>query len=88
MQLTEAALPGAVSSLRVHSCLLGANRASSVDRQWHKPRCLPGVSDVAVVVGLRASEQSADVEQGFWRGMLCSITIFLFPREQMARRLC
>lgn len=77
MQLTEAALPGAVSSLHVHSCLLGASRASCMDRQWHEPRCLPGVSDVAVAVGLRTWEQSVGVEQAFWRGMLCSITIFL-----------
>lgn len=72
MQLTEAALPGAVSSLHVLSCLLGANRASTVTRQWHEPRCLPRVSDVAVTVGLRAWERSAGVEQAFWRGMLCS----------------
>lgn len=78
MQLTEAALPGAVSSLRVLSCSLGANGASSVDRQWHEPRCLPRVSDTTVSIGLRAWEQSVDVEQAFWRGMLCSITIFLF----------
>lgn len=58
MQLTEAALLGAASRLRVLSCLLGANRASSVHRQWQSPKCLPGVCDVAESLPGRAWEQN------------------------------
>lgn len=83
MQLTEAALPGAVSSLRVLSCLLGANRASSVHRQWHEPKCLPRVSDVAVAVQLRAWEQSVV----FLEGNAVQHHHIAFTREQMVRRL-
>ena len=92
MQLTEAALPGAASSLHVLSCLLGANRASSVHRQWHCPKCLPGVSDVAVALGLRASlgglrSRSVGAEQAFWRGNAVQHHSIPCPMEQVARRL-
>lgn len=89
MQLTEAALPGAASSLCVLFCLLGANRASSVHRQWHCPKYLPGLSDVAVALRLRAclgglGSRSIGAEQAFWRGNAVQYCHILCP---MARRL-